>query len=421
MSSPHVRLDDYVPVIGSAAVEEIRALARFLGGRRVVMVNSTAVGGGVAELLNRLIPLLDDLGIPTRWEVLQGNEDFFAATKAIHNALHGAPAELTEAMRETFRRVNADNAARLDLGADLVVIHDPQPAALILSRREGAGHWVWRCHVDVSRPHPAVWEFLHQYMIRYDASVFSAPEFSQVLPITQYMIHPAIDPLAEKNRDLAPAEIEAVLARFGIRDDRPIVTQISRFDRLKDPVGVIQAYRLARRTVECQLVLAGGGATDDPEGAAVLEKVRRAADGDPLIHILELPPFSDREINALQRASAVVIQKSLREGFGLTVTEALWKKRPVIASAVGGIPLQVVHNLTGLLVHSVEGTAHRIRSLLRDPQFARRLGETGHAYVKTRFLTTSNLRSWLCLGISLLHPGERIIQLASPPVRVSRR
>ena len=411
MSPPNLRLDDYIPVVGVAAIEEIRALACRLEGRRALMVNSTAVGGGVAELLNRLIPLLEDLGIPTRWEVIRGGEEFFGVTKAIHNALHGTRVEITKSMLDLFREVNAGNAAALDLRADLVVIHDPQPLALIAARRNGRDHWVWRCHVDVSRPQPDVWSFLRQYVVQYDASVFSAPEFAQVLPITQYMIHPAIDPLAEKNRPMEPGEIEAVLTRLGITDDRPIVTQVSRFDRLKDPVGVIRAYQLARRTVDCQLVLAGGGATDDPEGAAVLEEVRQAADGDPLIHILELPPFSDREINALQRASAVVVQKSLREGFGLTVTEALWKKRPVIASAVGGIPLQVVHNLTGLLVHSVEGTAHRIRSLLRDPAFARRLGENGHEYVKTRFLTTSNLRSWLALAISLMHPGERIIRL----------
>lgn len=412
MTPPRLGLDDYANVIGPAAVGEIRALASRLEGRRALMVSSTAVGGGVAELLNRLIPLLGDLGIPTRWEIIRGGEEFFGVTKAVHNALHGARVEVTQAMLEVFREVNAENARTLDLTADLVVIHDPQPLALIAARRGGEGHWVWRCHVDVSRPQPDAWAFLRQYVVCYDASVFSAPEFSQVLPITQYMIHPAIDPLAEKNREMSPAEIEAVLARLGIRDDRPLVTQVSRFDRLKDPVGVIRAYRLARRTVDCQLVLAGGGATDDPEGAAVLEEVRRAADGDPRIHILELPPFSDREINALQRASAVIVQKSLREGFGLTVTEALWKKRPVIASAVGGIPLQVVHNLTGLLVHSVEGTAHRIRTLLRDPEFARRLGANGHEYVKARFLTTSNLRRWLALALSLMHPGERIIRLA---------
>jgi len=398
-------------VVGPAAIQELRVLARHLEGRSALMVNSAAVGGGVAELLNRLLPLLEDLGIAARWEVIHGGEDFFAVTKGLHNALHGSRVEITRPMRDLFREVNARNAATLDLNADLVVIHDPQPLPLVSARRDGHGHWVWRCHVDISRPQADVWDLLRQYVIRFDASVFSAPEFAQVLPITQYMIHPAIDPLAEKNRDMEPTEIESVLARLGIRDDRPIVTQVSRFDRLKDPVGVIQAYRLARRTADCQLVLAGGGAADDPEGAAVLEEVRRAADGDPLIHILELPPFSDREINALQRASAVVVQKSLREGFGLTVTEALWKGRPVIASAVGGIPLQVVHNLTGLLVHSVEGTAHRIRSLLRDPAFARRLGDNGHEHVKTRFLTTGNLRSWLALAISLLHPGERIIRL----------
>lgn len=412
MNAPALRLDDYAPILGTAGIQEIRALARHLEGRRVVMVNSTAVGGGVAELLHRLIPLLRDLGIATRWEVIRGDEEFFGITKAIHNALHGSRVAITPAMFDRFHSVSAGNAAALDLDADLVLIHDPQPLPLVATRARRKNHWVWRCHVDVSRPQPDVWGFLRQYVIQHDASVFSAPQFSQVLPIPQYMIHPAIDPLAEKNRELTPEEIAAVLARLGIRDDRPIITQVSRFDRLKDPIGVIQAYRLARRTVDCQLVLAGGGATDDPEGAVILEAVRRAADGDPLIHILELPPFSDREINALQRASAIVVQKSLREGFGLTVTEALWKKRPVVASAVGGIPLQVVHNLTGLLVHSVEGTAHRIRTLLRDPAFARRLGETGHEYVKTRFLTTSNLGGWLALALSLLHPGERIIRLS---------
>ena len=411
MNPPNLRLDDYIPVIGTSAVEEIRALGRRLEGRRALMINSTAVGGGVAELLMRLIPLLGDLGIPTRWEVIRGGEEFFGVTKGIHNALHGTRVEITKSMLDLFREVNAENARALDLTSDLVVIHDPQPLLLIAARRNGGGHWVWRCHVDVSRPQPDVWAFLRQYVVQYDASVFSAPVFAQVLPITQYMIHPAIDPLAEKNREMPAEEVEGILARLGIRDDRPLITQVSRFDRLKDPVGVIQAYRLARRTVDCQLVLAGGAATDDPEGAAVLEEVRRAADGDPRIHILELPPFSDREINALQRASAVVVQKSLREGFGLTVTEALWKRRPVIASAVGGIPLQVLHNLTGLLVHSVEGTAHRIRSLLRDPAFARRLGENGREYVKSRYLTTSNLRRWLALAVSLMHPGERIIRL----------
>lgn len=411
MSAPGPRLDEYVPVVGPAAIDDIRALARVVEKRSLLMVNSTAVGGGVAELLTRLIPLLQELGIQTRWEVIRGDEQFFGVTKAIHNALHGAPIQLTPAMCDHFLQVGAENSAALDLSADLVVIHDPQPLLLILSRPHGDGHWVWRCHVDISRPQPDVWSFLRQYVVQYDASVFSAPEFAQVLPITQYMIHPAIDPLAEKNRDMTQDEIQDILTRLGIRDERPIVTQISRFDRLKDPVGVVQAYRLARRTVDCQLILAGGGATDDPEGAIVLEEVRRATYGDPLIHILELPPFSDREINALQRASAVVVQKSLREGFGLTVTEALWKKRPVIASAVGGIPLQVIHNLTGLLVHSIEGTAHRIRTLLRDPAFAQRLGETGHEHVKTRFLTTSNLRRWLALAISLTRPGERIIRL----------
>jgi trehalose synthase len=411
VTPPTSALDDYRPIIGAPAVAEIRELARRLEGGRLLMVNSTAVGGGVAELLNRLIPLLKDLGIATRWEVIRGGQEFFEVTKAIHNALHGTPVSLTPAMRRHFLEVAAENAAALDLEADLVVIHDPQPLPLVAARAPGRSQWVWRCHVDVSHPAPEVWDFLREHVARYDASIFSAPEFAQLLPIPQYMIHPAIDPLAEKNREMTATEIEGVLTRLGIRDDRPIVTQVSRFDRLKDPLGVIRAYQLIRRTTECQLVLAGGGAADDPEGAAVLEEVRRAADGEPLIHILDLPPFSDREINALQRASAVVVQKSLREGFGLTVTEALWKRRPVVASAVGGIPLQVLHNLTGLLVHSVEGAAYRIRTLLQDPALARRLGDNGHEYVKTRFLTTSNLRRWLALAHALRHPGERIVRL----------
>lgn len=396
-----VPLDDYSSVIGAGEVAELRTLARPLAGRSVVMINSTAVGGGVAEILNRLVPLAEELGINIRWEVMTGGEDFFEVTKSFHNALHGAPYHPEPRHFEIFRAYNEKNARRLPLDAEFMVIHDPQPAGLISYREKNANHWVWRCHIDLSHPHPAVWNFLENYVPHYDAAIFSSPEFAKQLPIPQYLFHPAIDPLSEKNRDLPPEFILDVLARYGIDPLRPILTQISRFDRLKDPVGVIRAYRIVRRYFDCQLVLAGGGASDDPEGATVLKEAQHAAEGDPDIKLLELPAWAPLEVNALQRASTIVIQKSLREGFGLTVSEALWKKKPVVASAVGGIPTQILHKHTGLLAHSVEGTAYQIRFLLSHPDIAARLGERGHQHVKENFLITQNLKRYLTLFLKL--------------------
>jgi trehalose synthase len=396
-----IPLDDYSSVIGAGEVAELRTLAKPLTGRSVVMINSTAVGGGVAEILNRLVPLAEELGINIRWEVMTGGEDFFEVTKAFHNALHGAPYHPQPRHFEIFRAYNEKNARRLPLDAEFMVIHDPQPAGLISYRERNANHWLWRCHIDLSHPHPAVWNFLEGYVPRYDAAIFSSPEFAKQLPIPQYLFHPAIDPLSEKNRDLPPEFILDVLARYGIDPLRPILTQISRFDRLKDPIGVIRAYRIVRRYFDCQLVLAGGGASDDPEGATVLKEAQHAADGDPDIKLLELPAWAPLEVNALQRASTIVIQKSLREGFGLTVSEALWKKKPVVASAVGGIPTQIIHKHTGLLAHSVEGTAYQIRFLLSHPDIAGRLGERGHEHVKENFLITQNLKRYLTLFLKL--------------------
>ena len=400
-SMPH--LDDYAPVVGNPEIRELRALANWLDGRAVKMVNTTAVGGGVAEILNRLIPLLDELGVQTRWEVLKGGEEFFAVTKAFHNALHGEPYEGPPDWFERFLAVNEENRKRIDWDDDLVVIHDPQPLPLVLARKGRNNRWAWRCHIDLSRPNAQVWNFLRPFVEKYDAAMFSAPAFTQSLPIPQYLFYPSIDPLADKNRELPPEFVQQVVERFGIDSKRPILTQVSRFDRLKDPVGVIQAYRSVRKYFDCQLVLAGGGADDDPEGAKVLSEVEEAGNADPDIHILNLPPWSHLEINALQRASTIVIQKSLREGFGLTVSEALLKKKPVVASAVGGIPVQVLHKVTGLLTHSVDGTAYQIRFLLSNPEFARQLGENGHEHVKENFLLTQNLRRYLLLFLSLHH------------------
>ena len=396
-----IPLDDYAELLGTGEIEELRTLAKPLRGRSIEMINSTAVGGGVAEILNRLVPLAQELELNIKWDVMTGGEDFFEVTKAFHNALHGAPYHARPGDFEIFLDYNERNRATLPLDAEFMVIHDPQPAGLIDARKPGANHWVWRCHIDLSHPNQAVWKFLETFVSRYDAAMFSSPEFSRQLPIPQYLFYPAIDPLSEKNQGLPPEFVAEVLARYGIDPQRTILTQISRFDRLKDPVGVIRTYRIVKRYFDCQLVLAGGSASDDPEGTVVLKETLREADNDPDIKILELPAWAPFEVNALQRASTIVIQKSLREGFGLTVSEALWKKKPVVASAVGGIPIQIIHKHTGLLAHSVEGTAYQIRFLLSHPEIAAKLGEHGHQHVKENFLITQKLKRYLTLFLTL--------------------
>ena len=392
-----IALDEYSPLLGKPEVDELRALAGSLRGHSVQMVNSTSVGGGVAEMLTRLVPILQELGLSIRWDVITGGNDFFGITKVFHNALHGGPYLLPPESFETFLAYNQKNLSRLSLDCEFTVIHDPQPVALIQGRDNHSGHWIWRCHIDLSHPNPAVWGFFEPWVRRYDAAIFSSPEFAQKLPLPQYLFFPCIDPLSEKNRELPSETISGILDHYGIDSARPILTQISRFDRLKDPMGVIGAYRIVKRYFDCQLVLAGGGADDDPEGEAVLSEVKEAAGDDPDVHILNLPPWSPTEINAFQQASTIIIQKSLREGFGLTVTEALWKKKPVVASAVGGIPLQVIHKHTGLLAHSVQGAAYQIRFLLSNPALASRLAQQGHEHVREHFLITTNAKRYLTL------------------------
>ena len=396
-----IPLEEYARLLGEGEIDELRVLARLLRGRSIEMINSTAVGGGVAEILTRLLPLAEELDLNIKWDVITAGEDFFEVTKGFHNALHGAPYHVTQRDFEIYLDYNRRNQTRVPLDAEFVVIHDPQPAALIEARKKGRNHWVWRCHIDLSHPCEAVWDFLEPFVARYDGSMFSSPEFARKLPIPQYLFYPAIDPLSEKNCDLDPEFISGVLARYKIDPQRCILTQISRFDRLKDPVGVIRAYRIVKRYFDCQLVLAGGGAPDDPEGAAVYKEVLREAQNDPDIKVLELPAWAPLEVNALQRASTIVIQKSLREGFGLTVSEALWKKKPVVASAVGGIPVQVIHKHTGLLSHSVEGTAYQIRFLLSHPEIAARLGQNGYQHVKENFIITQKLKRYLTLFLTL--------------------
>ena len=394
---PPPHLDDYQPIVGQNQLDMLRYLARELKGKTIKMVNSTAVGGGVAEMLNRLVPLLSELEVPARWDVITGGNDFFEITKAFHNALHGASYELTKSAQDIFLMYNEQNRERMQFDEQMVVIHDPQPVGMIRSKEKSQAHWVWRCHVDLSNPDAKVWEFLRPFVEQYNSVIFSSQSFARQLPIPQYLFYPCIDPLSEKNKDLPASQVQKICDDFGIDRSRPVVTQVSRFDRLKDPVGVVKAYKLAKKYVDCQLVLAGGGASDDPEGAVVLQEVKEAAGDDPDIIILDLPPWCALEINAIQRASTIIVQKSLKEGFGLTVTEALWKAKPTIAGAVGGIPNQIVHKLTGVLVHSVEGCAFQIRYLLTHPEFARNIGVSGREHVKENFLMTTNVKRWLLL------------------------
>lgn len=395
------KISEYSALAGEGMVDEMFLLAERLKGKSVQNINSTAVGGGVAEILVRMLPLLRDLGVNVRWDVIKGDERFFNITKKFHNALHGVDVTISRDELDHFIEVNRVNAKEVLRDVDIEVIHDPQPIALVEEKARACKKWIWRCHIDFSDPKKDAWEFLKTYMERYDATVFSAPAFSRHLATRQVLISPSIDPLSDKNKDLPDRLIDSLCEQFGIDRERPIITQISRFDYLKDPVGVIQTYKMVKEYADCQLVLAGGGATDDPEGMQVLEDVRKEARNDPDIFVLFLPPGSDVEINALQRVSDIVLQKSLREGFGLTVAEALWKEKPVIASAVGGIPLQITHKYSGILTHSIEGTAYWIKQLLNEPEYARRLGANGKQHIQNNFLITRHIRDYLLLFLSL--------------------
>ena len=387
----------------------IMRLCETLKNRTFLHINSTRSGGGVAEILHRMLPILEEIGIAARWEVIEGDNRFFDITKKIHNALHGRTEKITKDMWDYHFEINKKNAERINLNADAVLIHDPQPVPLIEFRK--SGRWMWRCHIDVSNPQKDVYEYLRRYCERYEAAIFSVSKFAKAMPLSEFIIPPSIDPISEKNMELSNDEIKGTLNKFQIPADRPIILQVSRFDRFKDPIGVIKAYKDVRKYNDCILILAGSPATDDPEGEIVLKEVKEYASDDPDIYILLLPPFSDRDINALQRASTIVLQKSLKEGFGLTVSEAMWKGKPVIGGAAGGIPLQIIHGVTGFLVHSVEGTAFRIRQILNNPEMAKRMGETGREYVRNNFLITRQVRDYLSVWYSLENKGKSILEL----------
>jgi trehalose synthase len=404
------RLQDYEQIVGKNILDELQMLADRLSGKVIQNINSTYTGGGVAEILMRMVPLLNQLGVDAQWKIIQGNDAFFEVTKKFHNAFHGRVELISEDDFSLFLETSKKNINELELQGDIFMIHDPQPVVLIENRGKLGGKWIWRCHIDISRPDKKVWDFIRSYVIRYDAAVFSAPNFAQQLPIRQFMISPSIDPLSDKNRELPRETIEAVLRKYNLDAEKPMIVQISRFDYLKDPVGVIQAFELVRKNIDCQLILAGGTASDDPESEEVLTEVQERAAGNPDIHILLIPPNSDIEINALQRAANVIIQKSLREGFGLTISEALWKAKPVVATAVGGIPLQIKNKLTGLLCHSIEGAAYSLRQLLSNSEYANWLGKNGREHVKQNFLITRHLKEYMLLFL-VLNRTEDVIYL----------
>jgi trehalose synthase len=406
-------LNQYAPIVGANVIDHLRQLAEPLKGMKVVHVNSTREGGGVAEILHRLIPLKQELGLDASWEIVSGDSQFYQCTKKMHNALQGNRDGISEELLQHYEAVNADNFERLkDLlqGADIVIIHDPQPASLINYCRARKGKWVWRCHIDASRPFRPVWKYLQNFIRDYDASIYSLPAFAQPMPHPLYIIPPSIDPLSDKNIALDTAEIDDVRTGFGLDPERPIISQVSRFDRFKDPVGVIRAYLTAKAFgPPLQLVLAGGTASDDPEGEEVLAEVTSAAQDDPDIHVLLLPPDAHRTINAIQRLSTIVVQKSIKEGFGLTVTEALWKGKPVIGGDAGGIRLQVVNHQTGFLVNTPEGAALRIRYLLKHHDRLQQIGEKARTFVLENYLLTRHLREYLTLMVAIVrNSGDRI-------------
>jgi trehalose synthase len=397
------KLEEYISIVGQSVVDDLRLLAQKLKGKVIQNINSTPVGGGVAEILNHMVPLLKELGVDARWDVIKGGMQFFEVTKKFHNALHGRSEDLKQSDLDIFMETSEKNIQEVDTYGDIVFVHDPQPIALVKKRSDNK--WIWRCHVDVSEPDKMVWNFLMEFIVKYDAAVFSAPSFSPLLPIRQFLIAPSIDPLSGKNKELPKETIDSVLRKYGIQNDKPIVTQISRFDRLKDPVGVIEVYKQVKKYIDCQLILAGGTAADDPEGIAVLEEVKEKAKQDKDIHILLLPQ-NDIEVNALQSASTVILQKSLKEGFGLTVAEALWKGKPVVASHVGGIPLQIKHKYSGLLCHSIEGASFAVKQLLNSPEYAKKLGENGREHIRNNFLLTRHLREYMLLFLSMYHKED---------------
>ncbi len=392
------RLSDYQSIVGRSLIDEIRERAGRLQGKRILHISATAFGGGVSEILTTLVPLMADVGLECEWHVIYGREEFFNATKVLHNSLQGSSQSLSEEQWQTWQNYNEINATQLSEGWDMCIVHDPQPAALCSLVPEKARTWAWRCHIDLSTPNPDTLARLLPFLEPYRAVVFHLDEYvPSGMDGRSHIVPPAIDPLAPKNMAFSPDDAVYICQQFGIDVDRPLLCQVSRFDPWKDPLGVIDAYRIVKQErPEVQLALVGSMATDDPEGWDYFNATVAHADGDPDIHILNnLNNVGAIEVNAFQSHSDVVIQKSTREGFGLTVTEAIWKGRPLVAGEVGGIPLQIADGQSGFLVTDVEQCAQRSLEILSDPALGKQLGRAGKETVRKRFLTPRLLRDWL--------------------------
>ncbi len=405
VSSEEIHLDKYSPIIGEKKTEDIRALADGIAGKSVCHVNSTSFGGGVAEILHRLVPLMRDVGLKANWKVIKGSDDFFNVTKAIHHGLQGMNIPLTDDMKKTYLETNETNAQELDLHNEFVIIHDPQPAATIIHYKVKVGKWIWRCHIDLSSPNQEFISFLTPIIYQYDALVFTMDRYVQA-PLRSKkvaIITPSIDPLSAKNKPLSEDFVSSVLGKYDVDPEKPIMTQVSRFDPWKDPKGVIDVYRRIKKEIPgTQLLLIASMAKDDPEGWTYYETTARYAGEDNDIHLLtDLKGVGDIEVNAFQRASDVVLQKSTREGFGLSVTEALWKEVPVVGGNVGGIPLQIINGETGFLVNSIEEAAEKTLYLLKHPVEAKKMGRQGKDHVLKNFLITRHLEDYLKLLQSL--------------------
>ncbi len=413
-------LADYAPVAGESVIADIERLARPLQGARVLHISSTAFGGGVAEMLHTLIPLMRSAGLDADWAIINGNDEFFTVTKSMHNALQGMDLELTNAMRAAYLHANVDNAVYFEGDYDFIIVHDPQPAPLRTLRRADGGKWIWRCHIDLTAANQTYWSFLRPFIEAYDAAIFTMPAYvKNDLHVRKLaFIPPAIDPLSPKNAPMSDARAAEIVRMYGVDASRPLLVQVSRFDPWKDPLGVIDVYRAVRAEFPgAQLALIGSMAHDDPEGMEYYQRTKEYAEDDPNIHLLSnLDGVGNIEVNAFQQAASVVMQKSLREGFGLTIAEGLWKGKPVIGGNVGGIPLQIEDGVTGYLVESVEEASTAALAIMRDRDKARRMGEIGREVVREKSLTTSLLRNYLRLFNDLMEQeaSESQARMAKP-------
>ena len=395
------KLGEYIPIVGQSTIEELHTIADCLKGRTIQNINSTREGGGVAEILTRMVPLFRKLGVDVRWDVIAGSDKFFEVTKRFHNALHDKSVEPLKEDLGIFIKNTEVNLNELDLYGDVIFIHDPQPVGLIKKREEiKNSKWIWRCHVDISSPNARIWNFIKSFVEYYDAAVLSSIAYARDIPIPFSIITPSIDPLSEKNKKLHLKVIDTFLEEHELNPEKPILTQVSRFDYLKDPFGAIDVYRDVKKRIDCQLVLAGGDAADDPEGAKVLAEVLEKVKGDEDIHVFT--NLSDIDINALQRASSIILQMSVKEGFGLTVTEALWKGKPVLARPVGGIPRQIMNGYNGILCNRIPEFSQQVVGLLHNKKRAKEIGANAREVVRANFLITRHLKDNMLLFLSVL-------------------